>query len=88
MPEQKKTIHDSGYQVLVDCLKEARRRADITQVQLAEKLDTDQSYVSKYERAERRVDLIEVRAICSALGITLIDFIETFERALREKGLS
>lgn len=83
-----KTIHDDAYQILIDCLREARQGASITQVDLARKLGTDQSYVSKYERAERRLDVIEVRAICVALGVSFPDFIISFEKALKKKGLS
>jgi transcriptional regulator with XRE-family HTH domain len=83
-----RTIHDKAYQVLVDCLRNARQANSVTQVELARKLGTDQSYVSKYERAERRLDVIEVRAICLALGITFLDFARSFEGALKKKGLS
>jgi transcriptional regulator with XRE-family HTH domain len=83
-----KTIHDDAYQILIDCLREARQAASITQTALAKKLRSDQSYVSKYERAERRLDVIEVRAICVALGVTFRDFIVSFEKALKKKGLS
>jgi transcriptional regulator with XRE-family HTH domain len=50
---------------------------------LARKLKADQSYVSKYERAERRLDVIEVHAICAALSIDFIEFIKSFEKAVR-----
>ena len=83
-----KTIHDDAYQILIDCLRAARQKAGVTQVELASELDTDQSYVSKYERAERRLDVIEVRAICKSLGITFSDFIASFERELKKKDLS
>lgn len=83
-----KTIHDNAYQVLVDCLRRARLAANITQVDLAKQLGTDQSYVSKYERAERRLDVIEVRAICQALSIDFPDFVSSFEKSLRKRGRS
>jgi len=89
MPESRtKTIYDTTYQVLVDCLRAARQQANVTQVDLAQQLGTDQSYVSKYERAERRLDVIEVRTICHSLGITLPEFISSFEKALKKKGVS
>ena len=83
-----KTIHDNAYQILIDCLRSARQAANVTQVDLASELGTDQSYVSKYERAERRLDVIELRAICKALGINFPDFILAFEKELKKKGLS
>jgi transcriptional regulator with XRE-family HTH domain len=83
-----KTIHDAVYQVLVDCLRAARQAADTTQVELANRLGTDQSYVSKYERAERRLDIIELRSICMALSIDFTAFVGSFEEQLRKQGLS
>ncbi len=88
MPEHIKTIHDRRYQVLVERLRTARCAAEITQVELAAQLGAAQSYVSKYERAERRLDVIEVRAICKAIGLDFVDFIKSFEKALRRSGLS
>lgn len=83
-----KTIHDRAYQVLVDCLRKARQDAQLTQTELAERLRTDQSYVSRYESAERRLDVIELRAICREFGRGLAEFITDFERELKRKGLS
>lgn len=83
-----KTIHNTTYRVLVECLRGARQAAKITQVELASKLHTDQSYVSKYERNERRLDVIEVRAICKALGVDFCEFIGTFDKRVKKRGLS
>jgi transcriptional regulator with XRE-family HTH domain len=89
MPEiRTKTIRDAVYQVLIDCLRAARQSSNVTQVELASRLGTDQSYVSKYERAERRLDIIEVRSICKALGISFTGFISSFETELRKQELS
>ena len=53
----------------------------MTQVDLAEKLKKPQSYVSKYEANERRLDLVEVREICVALGSSLETVVRLFEVA-------
>jgi transcriptional regulator with XRE-family HTH domain len=82
-----KTIHDHAYQVLVDCLKKARQDAGLTQADLATSLGTDQSYVSKYERSERRLDVLELRAICHEFGLTLSQFVDHFEKELRREGV-
>ena len=78
-----KSIYDRGYRVLVECLRTARHDAKVTQAELAAKLRANQSYVSKYERAERRLDIIEVRAICSALGLDFLQIVERFEKAIK-----
>ena len=38
-----------------------------------------QAFVSKYETGERRLDFVEVREVCAAVGISLIDFVREFE---------
>jgi transcriptional regulator with XRE-family HTH domain len=85
--QHEKTVHDSAYQFLVVTLRASRREANITQTGLALELGMDQSYVSKYERAERRLDVVEVRAICRALKIDWADFLGKFDKELRKRGL-
>ncbi|WP_258522605.1 helix-turn-helix domain-containing protein [Brevundimonas vesicularis] len=45
-----------------------RKAVDITQVELAERLGRPQSFVSKVERGERRLDVIEFCELAEALG--------------------
>lgn len=47
----------------------ARTEAGLTQRQLADRLGRPQSFVSKYERGERRLDIVELIEIAKALGI-------------------
>lgn len=47
---------------------EARKKADITQVDLAAKIGKDQTYVSLIERSQRRVDVLEFVALARAIG--------------------
>ncbi|TGV29946.1 XRE family transcriptional regulator [Mesorhizobium sp. M00.F.Ca.ET.186.01.1.1] len=82
-----KSIHSDSYAVFLECLKEMRRTKNLTQIELAELINRDQTYVSKYERAERRLDVIEIRTICNALGIHFIDFIRNVENELEKRGL-
>ena len=63
------SIHDTAYRELVDFLIEIRRVAGVTQQQLGSSLGKPQSYVSKIERSERRIDLVEFTAWVNALGI-------------------
>jgi transcriptional regulator with XRE-family HTH domain len=87
MPESRvKSIHDAAYLALVECLRDERVTAGLTQADLANRVGADQSYVSKYERAERRLDVIEVRTICRALGLSLTEFVRKFEQKLKEGG--
>lgn len=63
---------------LAALLRQVRLDANLTQSQLAEKVGQTQSYVSKYENGEQRLDLIELEAVCKALGISLTDFVERY----------
>lgn len=58
------------YQRAVEVLIEARTGKGMTQRDLAEGLDVPQSYVSKIESRERRVDIAELIMICRALGVS------------------
>ena len=60
-------------------LRLARINAGVTQAGLAARLDHPQSFVSKYETGERRIDFIELREICRALGISVVGFVQAFE---------
>ena len=80
----KKSIVLEEYGLFVSFLKESRRNAKISQIQLAKKLKTGQSFVSKTERGERRLDVIELRQWCRGLGLSLPEFIDQFEQFLKE----
>ncbi len=61
-------------------LRQVRVEAGLRQSDLAGRLDQPQSFVSKYESGERRLDLLELRQICDAVGVSLEDFVRRFER--------
>lgn len=82
-----RTIYEKTYSLLIEKLKAERKLANLTQLQLAELLQRDQSYISKYERSERRLDVIELRDICKAMNISFIDFFTEFETQLNNEGL-
>lgn len=77
-----KSIYTREYAALLRLLKQARLDANLTQVQLAEKLGQTQSFVTKCERGERRLDVIQLRTICRALGTTLPAFVARLEEQL------
>lgn len=67
-------------------LKELRHRNKVTQKKLATLLGVPQSYVSKYEIGERRLDLIETLEVCRALDADFVDFIEQFTKRIETQG--
>lgn len=73
------TTHQRKLQAL---LREVRRKAGLRQSDLAKRLGQPQSFVSKYESGERRLDVLELRQICKAVDISLADFVRRLERSL------
>ena len=70
-----KTIHDQRYIEVVALARQARERSGKTQAEIARALGRPQSYVSKVETCERRVDVIELLRLCRAIGITLSEIV-------------
>lgn len=79
----RKSIHSAEHQRLTALLRHLRKDAGLNQGELADRLGKPQSFVSKYETGERRLDLIELRQVCSALGVTLGELVSRFEGQLR-----
>lgn len=78
----RKSMFSEDYDRFLALLREAREDAGVTQQELAERLGTDQSTISKCERGERRIDVIELRRWCRALGTRFQPFITRLDRTL------
>ncbi|WP_211226192.1 helix-turn-helix domain-containing protein [Solimonas flava] len=63
---------------LTTVLRQIRLDAGLTQATLAQQLGQTQSYVSKYESGEQRLDLTEIEEICNVVGISLLDFVDKY----------
>lgn len=63
-----KSIHSKEYKVVLTRLKKARLDAGLTQAEVAKKLGHHQSYVSKIESGERRVDVVELNKFAKLYG--------------------
>ena len=79
-----KSIHTDAYAALLDLLRAARASAGLSQMELAKKLKQSQSFVSKMEVGERRLDLVQLRTVCLALGTTLPELVAQWEARLTE----
>lgn len=78
-----KSIYSAGQERLQKLLRKIRVEAGLTQMALASRLAKPQSFVSKYESGERRLDLVELDQICKAVGIGLVRFVERFDKPQR-----
>lgn len=74
-------IYSPEYRRLVRLLRELRTDAGLTQTDLARSIREPQSFVSKYENGQIRLDLVQVRLIAKALGTTATKIVQQWERS-------
>ncbi|HMF56337.1 MAG TPA: helix-turn-helix transcriptional regulator [Pyrinomonadaceae bacterium] len=79
----KKKVYLAQRDRMVTLLRGMRVEAGMTQTELAARIGKDQAYVSRYESGQRRLDVLEVREVCQAIGITLEDFVKRLEKVLK-----
>ena len=77
-------MHRREQTTLQELLRNMRVSAGLRQSDVAKKLGVPQSFVSKYEAGERRLDLIEIRKLCDLFGSSLSRFAVLFEKKLNE----
>ncbi len=78
------SVFTKKYEIFKELLIEHRKCAGLTQQSLAELIGKPQSYISKYESGERRLDLVEFLDVAEALQFDKYKFIkELEERASR-----
>src|SRR5215208_2693 len=70
----KKATYLAQRKRLLALLRDTRTKAGLTQAELASRLHRDQTFVSKYETGERRLDILELRDVCRALSVDFKDF--------------
>jgi transcriptional regulator with XRE-family HTH domain len=78
-----RSTHYPRYQKFLDALREARRDAGVTQTELADRVGNRQVFISKLERGDRRIDVVDLFEYCEAAGIEFLPFVKglmaTFE---------
>jgi transcriptional regulator with XRE-family HTH domain len=72
-----KSQHTPQYRRLLEALRRAREAAGLTQGQVAARLKTYASFVSKCESGERRLDVIELAALCRVYHLDFFDFLRS-----------
>jgi transcriptional regulator with XRE-family HTH domain len=82
MQVMRKSIYSPEHDTFRSLLRQLRLGAGLQQRELSEQLGKPQSFVSRYESGQRRLDLLELRQICQVIGISLTEFVERFERSL------
>jgi hypothetical protein len=78
-------VRPEKYKVVGECLARARRQAKLTQADLAKRLRKPQSFISSYERGQRRVDLLEFLLITDALRADPLEVFGTIVAQRRKR---
>ncbi len=76
-------IYSAPYVALAGAIIEMRQAAGLKQSELAERLGKPQSYVSKVERGERRLDVVEFVSFVSAMNGSFEQILERVASAMR-----
>jgi transcriptional regulator with XRE-family HTH domain len=74
------SLHSNKHDIFRRLLIEARKNAQLTQVEVAKKLNVPQSFVSKYDIGQRRLDFTEFVDIAEVLSIDFVDFIKNYKK--------
>lgn len=82
----RKSVHTRDYATFLELLIEVRRKAGFTQAQLGQNLPFEQPSISKIERGERRLDVIELKMICERVGLSLGNFVSELEKRIAKKN--
>ena len=79
-----KNLYTERQEVFLTLLRESREKAGLRQADVAERLKKPQSFVSKYESGERRLDVLELLDVCEVIGLTLSAFAKKLEQRLSD----
>jgi transcriptional regulator with XRE-family HTH domain len=75
-----KSVFSRKHDYFCALMLDARKKAKLTQRELADILGRPQSYVSKYESGERRLDVLEFLEVAKALRVDLAPFFRELQR--------
>ena len=78
----RRSLHSKDYKAFLKVLKRVREDAGLTQLELADRLGQTQTYVSKSERGQRRVDVVELRKFCFGLKMSPADFFTLLDKEI------
>ena len=79
-----KSIFSATYQMFLEEFRAAREKAG-TQEEIAKRLGQTQTFVSKCERGERRVDIAEMFAFCDVFGLDAAEFVRRIQKRRRKR---
>lgn len=76
-------VHREDYKLMLTRLREARNQAGLSQRAVAARIGKPQSYIHKWECGQRQLNLVDLRDLCSALDISFVEFIKSWDDELK-----
>ncbi|MHC4226673.1 MAG: helix-turn-helix domain-containing protein [Planctomycetota bacterium] len=76
-----KSLSSTKQKIFLELLRQFREEAGLRQLDVAQRLNQPQSFVSKYESGERRLDLLELELVCEACKTSLTKFVSRYQAA-------
>ena len=80
-----KSVFTDAYASFLEVLIAARKRMGVSQVVLGERLGKPQTFISRFERGARRLDVIEFYAIARAINVDPVDLFQEVVERLPER---
>jgi len=77
-----KTIYRPEHTALLNLLRKHRKAAGLTQVDCSKALNRPQSFMSDVENGTRRLDIVQLRDLCTVLGVSLPELVQELENAI------
>ena len=77
-------FHSSEHKTFQAVLRSIRAERDLTQKQVAELMGVTQGRVSRFESGQRRMDVVELRRWCLAVGKPIAEVVQRFDEAVRQ----
>ena len=76
-------FHSDEHEKFQAVLRGVRAERDLTQAEVARKMSIPQGRVSRFESGQRRMDLVELRRWCLAVGVSMEEIVRRFDEAVR-----
>jgi transcriptional regulator with XRE-family HTH domain len=72
----------ASYRIFLNLLIQERTDRNVTQEQLAARLDLSSAQIEKFELGHKQIDFVQTREWCQALGVTFLDFMIQLDREI------